>query len=230
MNHQDGRTVTLGIVDNDQLTLAALTAILRDLPWLRVLWSTTSGDDAVDRCLDSGTRPLVMLVDMSMENTSGAAVCRSIRRHSLTVGLICMTSFSLASYARVAAEAGAQALVSKTDLHGLSTAIRRAAIGMATPCIDDETAHFTAVPGMDSGSIDNLPHVPEPRQWKEEQLSSREIEIMRMYSEGLETEEIAQSLSLSRFTIGTYVKRAVAKLRARNRIHAIIMCEKQGLL
>ena len=63
-----------------------------------------------------------------------------------------------------------------------------------------------------------------------DRLSAREVEILRMYSEGLETEEIARSLSLSKFTIGTYVKRAVAKLHARNRIHAIIMCEKRGLL
>ena len=233
MSQHNEKTVTLGIVDNDRLTLAALSGILRGMPWLKVLWTTVSGDDAVDRCLNPGTRPQVMLVDMSMENTSGATVCRAIRRHSLPIGLVCITSFSLGSYARAAAEAGAQALVSKTDLRGLSSAIRRAATGSATQCAADRSVHFADARSTASDAMTDPPDdsdAPDKRRMNENQLSAREIEILRMYSEGLETEEIARSLSLSKFTIGTYVKRAIAKLHARNRIHAIIMCEKRGLL
>lgn len=230
MNQQGEGKVTLGIVDNDQLTLAALSSILRSLPWLHILWTTISGDDAIDNCLSTRTRPQVILVDMSMENTSGAIVYRTLRRHSLPIGVVCMTSFSLGSYARAAAEAGAQALISKTDLRILSSAVRRASMGSATQCAADESARFTDVPDTASNLIPDFTKASDKRWMNGDRLSAREVEILRMYSEGLETEEIARSLSLSKFTIGTYVKRAVAKLHARNRIHAIIMCEKRGLL
>lgn len=231
MNQQDEKkTVTLGIVDNDRLTLAALSGILRDLPWLRILWTTVSGDDAIDNCLNSGTRPQVMLVDMSMEVTSGAEVCRTLRRRPLPVGLVCMTSFSLGSYARIAAEAGAQALISKTDLRGLTDAIRHAAAGLATQCPVDGSVQFPDVQSVISVNDGDAMDSQHTHRADENRLSAREIEILRMYSEGLETEEIAHSLSLSKFTIGTYAKRAMAKLHARNRIHAIILCEKRGLL
>lgn len=227
---QDGEKVTLGIVDNDHLTLAALSSILRDLPWLRILWTTVSGDDAVDNCLNPGTRPQVVLVDMSMEVTSGAEVCRTLRRRSLPVGLVCMTSFALGSYARIAAEAGAQALISKTDLRGLTNAIRHASAGLAVQCPVDASVQFPDVQSATSANDADAMDFRHTHHADENRLSAREIEILRMYSEGLETEEIAHSLSLSKFTIGTYAKRAMAKLHARNRIHAIILCEKRGLL
>ena len=123
-----------------------------------------------------------------------------------------MTSFSLGSYARAAAEAGAQALISKTDLRILSSAVRRASMGSATQCAADESARFTDVPDTASNLIPDFTKASDKRWMNGDRLSAREVEILRMYSEGLETEEIARSLSLSKFTIGTYVKRAVAKL------------------
>lgn len=225
--------VTLGVVDNDRLTLAALSGILHDVPWLTISWTVASGDDAVDCCLNPRTRPQVVLVDMSMERMSGAMVCRTVRLRGLPIGLVCMTSFSLRSYASLAAESGAQALVSKTDLQGLAVAVHRAAAGLATQCPEDDSARFLDVGhvsgGMTGEAVESFPG-QEHRRPDEDRLSVREVEILRMYSEGMETEEIARSLALSKFTVGTYVKRAVSKMHARNRIHAIAMCEKRGLL
>ncbi|WP_275576217.1 response regulator transcription factor [Bifidobacterium avesanii] len=60
--------------------------------------------------------------------------------------------------------------------------------------------------------------------------SARELQIIRMLADGMETDAISQALSLSRYTVATYLKRACDKLGARNRANLIAVCERRGLL
>jgi DNA-binding NarL/FixJ family response regulator len=59
-------------------------------------------------------------------------------------------------------------------------------------------------------------------------LSNREREIMSLLAEGLTGEEVAERLFLSAETVKTHVRNAMAKLEARNRVHAIAIALRQG--
>jgi DNA-binding NarL/FixJ family response regulator len=61
-------------------------------------------------------------------------------------------------------------------------------------------------------------------------LSAREREIMQLLAEGLTGEEVADRLFLSAETVKTHIKNAMAQLQARNRVHAIAIALRDGLI
>lgn len=65
---------------------------------------------------------------------------------------------------------------------------------------------------------------------KQEFLSNREYQVMKEISHGASTKEIAESLSLSEFTVKQYVKLAIKKTGADNRVHAIAELIRSGVL
>jgi DNA-binding NarL/FixJ family response regulator len=61
-------------------------------------------------------------------------------------------------------------------------------------------------------------------------LSGREREIIQLLSEGLTGDEVADRLFLSAETVKTHIRNAMAKLEARNRVHAIAIALRDGLI
>lgn len=221
--------ITVGIVDNDTLTLAALRTLLNRMNGMTVAWTVGNGNHAIDLCLDPHTRPNVLLVDLSMEPIPGTEICHRIRTAGIPLGVVCITSFTLQTYAAQAAATGAQAIVSKTDLPGMQLAIHQAAQGHASP---------SPVVGITFHNVNNTANTANPVTHdttgtivtSENLPSERELQIIRMLANGMETDEISQSLTLSRYTVTTYIKRACNKLGARNRTNLIAICERRGLL
>lgn len=61
-------------------------------------------------------------------------------------------------------------------------------------------------------------------------LSKRELEVMSRIAEGNTTKEIADILQISELTVKQYVKLAVKKINATNRVHAITEMFRRGIL
>jgi DNA-binding NarL/FixJ family response regulator len=59
-------------------------------------------------------------------------------------------------------------------------------------------------------------------------LSAREREIIQLLARGLTGEEVADYLVLSAETVKTHIRNAMAKLEARNRVHAIAIALRSG--
>lgn len=203
--------VTIGLLDNDEFSLAFLERAISELmPEARVLWKTVSGRDAVARCLDARRSPKVLLTDMSMDELSGLVVCRTIRVQTARVMILAVTSFSLAVYAAKAAEAGAQGIVPKSVETPIVDAIRAVAAG------------GTWGEGFQTSSEahQRLSGRRLPRQFL---LSDREAEAMNLCSRGLGTEQIAGEMQVSVSTAKTYLTRAIHKLGVNSRGQAVAL-------
>ena len=208
--------VTIGLVDNDQFALAFLARSLTELmPEARILWRTSSGRDAVARCLDTDTRPNVLLTDMSMDELSGPAVCRAIRIRSARVAILAVTSFSLSVYAAKAAEAGAQGIVPKSVETPIIDAVRALAAGGTWNPTDGDVTFDTAADAHARLSGGRM-----PRQFL---LSDREAEAMNLCSKGLTTEQIAVDMQVGVSTAKTYLTRAIHKLGVTSRGAAVAL-------
>ena len=62
------------------------------------------------------------------------------------------------------------------------------------------------------------------------ELNPRQREVLRLVAEGLSNREIASRTHLSEYTVKGYVEEILARLGARNRVHAAIVATKQGLI
>jgi len=61
-------------------------------------------------------------------------------------------------------------------------------------------------------------------------LSNREIQVMQSLAHGSNVKEIADTLGISEHTVKEYIRTAVRKLNARNRLHAVVILIRKGLI
>ena len=225
--------IRIGLVDNDPYAVKVLqTMIERMAADFRVVWTCDLGAVAISRCLNPAKRPDVLVTDMSMGDVPGTEVCRAIRAKTPEVGLVGVTSYSLASFRDEAVRCGAQALVAKTDLPGIAHGIRCAARGMPMDVNGDGNGagYGDAVGNREAGFMDAASAhmlLEDAGYVVRGALSAKERETLRLYAEGLTTREIAVRLGVSAATVATFERRACAKLGARSRAHAISICVRR---
>ena len=63
-----------------------------------------------------------------------------------------------------------------------------------------------------------------------EELTPRELEVLVLIARGRSNREIATELVLSEATVKTHVKRVLAKLAVRDRVHAVVLAYESGLI
>ncbi len=61
-------------------------------------------------------------------------------------------------------------------------------------------------------------------------LSSREADILRLVADGMDTAEIATTLSYSERTVKNVLHDVTSRLQLRNRSHAVAYALKQGMI
>lgn len=211
---------TLGMVDNDEMSLLSLKRIIEErLPQAVLIWTTRDGSQALAYAANPDTQPDVMMVDMSMETLSGLTVCRRIRRAGDEVALLAVTAFALPVYSEDAGRAGAQGIASKNDEDDLVAGLAAVADGGTYGGDGFETApmaHF------------RLENAPTSLQ---DMLTTREAQTMDLLAEGLDDETIAQRLSVSRDTVRKHVQTSMHKLGVNTRWQALLRwtgSEKNG--
>ena len=196
--------INVGIVDNDALLLILMEPLIQSCDeHLRVIWKTTNPDTAITRCLDPTTQPNVLLLDMSMEHSTGPRICRLVRERTDKVPILGMTSYEPATYATALARAGAQGLTSKVPIPALITAVR--AVAQGKTYYTGQHAPFRTA--MQAHRILQTKTSPSNGP-----LSARESEIMDLILEGRSSEEIAKILQCSATTVRTHISHAKAKL------------------
>ena len=95
------------------------------VPTAYVVWTATSGDEAIERCQRNDDNLNLLVLDMSMEGLQGPAICHRIRLMDRHLPILGITSFSINSYRSRLMEAGAQGLIGKEDSDQLAKAIER---------------------------------------------------------------------------------------------------------
>ena len=168
----------IALVDNDPRALESLSYLIEaKVPTAYVVWTATSGNEAIERCQETGNNLSLLILDMSMEGLQGPATCRRIRLVDRHLPILGVTSFSIRSYRDKLMEAGAQGLISKEDSDQLAQAIERLCGG-------------SVMEGFESPALANLRISREDET--SPQLTVREEQIISLCADGLLDREIAE--------------------------------------
>jgi DNA-binding NarL/FixJ family response regulator len=210
------------IVDDDDLMRAGLRAVLSSDPTIEVVDEAADGREAVR--LTRRLRPDVVLMDVRMPNLDGIAATRELLAGSPQTRVLILTTFEDDDYVFGALAAGASGfLLKRTRPEQLIGAIHTIAAGdsLLSPSVTR-----TVIDRMARHYVQPDPAVS--RRLRD--LTPRERDVLELVASGLSNSEIAARLVVEESTIKTHMKRILAKLQLRDRVHAVILAYETGLV
>ncbi|CAN5753588.1 response regulator transcription factor [soil metagenome] len=198
------------IVDDHALVRDAVARAL-DSTEIEIVATAGSAEEAISTV--GPARPDLILLDIDLPAASGLDAIVELRRRAPSARIVMLTISSADEDVSEAIRLGASGFLTK-DMS--SDALLRAVRGAL--------AGDLAMPRwMAQRLIDRLGGAPPATRSRltAEVLTSRELEILRLMSEGMTAREIAQALVLSSRTVEGHVGKILRKLGARNRVEAV---------
>ena len=213
------------LVDDQALIRAGFRMILESEPDIEVVGECANGSQAIDSA--KRLKPHVALMDIRMPEMDGIEATRRIVAETAEsedpVRVLMLTTFDLDEYVYDALRAGASGFLLKdVPAEQLADGIRLIASGEAllapsvTKRLIGEFARFA----------------PADRETPEaiEELTPRELEVLKLIARGLSNAEIAEELVVSNTTVKTHVARVLMKLGLRDRVQAVVKAYEVGLV
>ena len=208
------------VADDHTLFRKGLRSLLEHQKGIEVVGEASTGPEAVT--LAEELVPDVVLMDIKMPGLSGIEATKQILDENSHTGIILVTMYDDAESVFSGMRAGARGYVLKgADPQDLRHAIEAAYRG--------EVLLSPAIAAKLLGRFDRM---TESRQAgiPYEQLTHRELEVLRLVAEGLSNKKIASKLVLSEKTVKNRISNIFAKLRVNDRTQAVLQALRTGLV
>ncbi len=209
------------ICDDQWIVCEGLEAILSTDADIQIVGSAHDGAEALEKVAQ--THPDVVLMDLKMPGINGIQATREIHDRYPHIKVLVLTTYSDDEWVLDAVRSGAAGYLLKgTPREALIKAIKETAAGY-TP-VDP------AVAGTLFAQITRHTPSASAETTLVDQLSERELDVLKLLARGLSNAEIANQLYLSPGTVRNYVSSILAKLNVTDRTQAAVLALRYGLV
>jgi DNA-binding NarL/FixJ family response regulator/class 3 adenylate cyclase len=220
---KDDGHVRVLIVDDQALVRAGFRMILDAYEDIEVVGEASNGEEAISEAMR--LRPHVVLMDVRMPLLDGIEATRILLSHEgADAKVVMLTTFDMDEYVYEALRAGASGFLLKdVPPEQLVAGIRAVASGEAllAPAVTRRVIEeFVRLPR----------ETPPTPPAKLDELTARELEVLKLIARGLSNAEIAEELVVSQATVKTHVARVLTKLELRDRVQAVVLAYESGLV
>ncbi len=210
------KAIQILITDDQKIVRKGLRALIEAKPNLAVIGEAVDGNEAVRQTRD--LRPDVILMDLEMPNKDGLTAIEEIKQENPEARILVLTSYGDDARVFAAVKAGALGyLLKDSSPQELVSAIQ--AVNQGEPSLDSTIA-MKLVRELNRPS--SLPPTEEP-------LTSRELAVLKLVAQGRSNQEIAETLNISKRTVGGHVSNILTKLHLANRTQAALYALREGL-
>jgi DNA-binding NarL/FixJ family response regulator len=225
--------VRVVLVDDQHLVRAGFRMVIDSQPDLEVVAEASDGLDAV--AVVAGTPADVVLMDVRMPRLDGIAATERIVALPDAPRVIVLTTFDLDEYVLAAIAAGASGFLLKdAPPDELLDAVRTVHAGDAVMAASSTRRLLRHVgpllrsPAAEAGETGGAADGAEPGELAE--LTAREREVFVLMAHGLSNPEIAEHFVVSEATVKTHVGRVLAKTGSRDRVQAVVLAYRLGVV
>jgi len=203
--------ITVLIVDDHGIVREGLRTVLEEAG-ITVVGEALSGAEAIEM---AGTlQPMVILLDIRLPDMDGISVLAAVKSAHPNIDVVMLTTYSNPQYLARAVQAGAAGYLSKdVDPEHIPNVIRAVV-----------SEHHLFDPDLLRELLKNatIPQSPPVKPSPAVDLSDREIEVLRLVSEGYNNEAIANALVISLPTVKTHLRHIFEKLHVSDRTQAAV--------
>lgn len=208
-------TIRILVADDHPVVRDGLVAILGTQPDFAIVGEASTGTEAVT--LVQTRQPDVLLLDLAMPELDGVGVLKHLRQAGVKTRVVVFTAFDTDERILQAVQAGAQGYLLKgAPREELFNAVRVVNGGgsLLQPIVASKL----------------LRQVSQEQAAEPNDLTARELEVLRLMAQGLQNKEIAATLVISERTVKFHVSSILGKLGAGNRTEAVRIAAQQGLV
>lgn len=212
-------TINVYLADDHSVMRDGLRALLEIQEDLRVVGDSIDASDALREI--HHLRPNIVLMDIAMPGLSGIEATYEISQNEPSVQVIILSMYSEIEHVIRALKAGARGYLLKESAGDeVVKAIR-----------DVYQGHRYLSPKISDQLIDRFVQANGALELSDplSKLSPREVEVLRLLTEGYSNAQIAECLSLSPKTVETYRSRLMHKLEIGDLASLIKFAIKQGV-
>lgn len=205
-----GKTRVL-ICDDHPVVRDGIRSMLSFAEDMEVVGEARDGLEAVDGA--ERLKPDVLVIDLEMPRLDGFEAISRVKERRPTTGILVVSGHESAA--------------------DVSSALRRGAsgyIGKDSPPDEFFRAIRAVADGKSALSPDASSVLLAQHQERPEELTGKEVEVLRLVSQGRANKEIAAELGRSIATVGRQLENIFAKLGARDRTHAVAIALSRGII
>ena len=210
------------ICDDHALFRRGLSMVLEAEEGIEVVGEAEDGE-AVVRTVEE-LAPDVVLMDVRMPKLSGIEATRAIAEAAPSTRIVMLTVSDEEEDLYEAIKAGAAGyLLKEISIEEVAEAIRAVVSGQSliTPSMASKLlAEFSNL----SKKAEARQAVPTP------QLTSRELEVLKLVAQGMSNKEIAAELYISENTVKNHVRNILEKLHLHSRMEAVVYAVREKIL
>ena len=209
MPKQPDSNIRILIVDDHPVVRAGLTSMLGAQPGLEVVGSASSGEEAL--AMLESHMPDVLLLDLRMPGMNGIDTLLAMKRSGILTRVIVLTSYETDEDIYRAVQAGTGGyLLKDTSRQEMVEAIRIVHSGKRY------------IPRRIASRL--------AERMTRSNLTTRELEILRMVAKGLTNKQIGRALEISGNTVRNHVNSIIEKLEVSDRTEATTTAIQRGLI
>ncbi len=230
-------TIRVGLVDDQQLVRVGFRMLIDSQPDLTVVAEAGDGADAVD--ILTRTPVDVVLMDIRMPRLDGIEATRALTSFPDAPRIIVLTTFDIDEYVLAAIGAGASGFLLKDALpEEMLSAIRTVHAGDAVIAARSTRRLLQHIGPLLRGSrhegdgpdLSAVGTAAAADRAAVADLTPREREVLVQMAYGASNKEIAAQFVVSEATVKTHVGRVLFKTGSRDRVQAVVLAFRTGLV
>jgi two-component system, NarL family, response regulator LiaR len=203
-------------VDDHEMVRIGVSSYLSAQPDIEVIGEADNGKAGVDMALE--LRPDIILMDLVMKEMDGIEATKQIIEQWPEAKIIIVTSFLDDEKVYPALEAGATSYMLKTSKASeIANAVRVTYSGQ--PVLEPEVTGKMMMKMRQKHTVE-----------LHEELTEREMEVLKLIAEGKTNQEIADELFIALKTVKTHVSNILSKLQVQDRTQAVIYAFRHSLV
>jgi two-component system, NarL family, response regulator len=197
------------VVDDHPIVRQGLVSILEEEEDIEIVGQASDGKEAIEQFREH--LPDVMLLDLRMPHLGGVEVINTVRAEAPDANIIMLTIYDTDEAIYQGLRAGARAyLLKDTPCDEILEVIR---------AVHEGRRYVSAKIGERLAARMDKPD-----------LSDRELQVMELMATGKNNSEIGSCLTITEHTVRFHINNILVKLSANDRVHAIVIALRQGIV